>query len=92
VLEGIRICHRGYPNRIAFADFLARYHILWPSTNGQENGPGVCPRLGVERLCQGLGLSMERYQIGRTKVRSDKREVPKMEGNELINIKIANWK
>jgi hypothetical protein len=47
--------------------------------------------LGVERLCQGLGLSMERYQIGRTKVREgsggkSQKKVPKTEGNYLINL------
>merc|ERR1712212_458219 len=28
VLEGIRICRKGFPNRIAYADFKHRYKIL----------------------------------------------------------------
>merc|ERR1712168_1192030 len=28
VLEGIRICRKGFPNRIAYSDFRDRYNIL----------------------------------------------------------------
>ena len=30
VLEGIRICRKGYPNRIIYNDFRTRYVILAP--------------------------------------------------------------
>lgn len=32
VLEGIRICRQGFPNRILFQEFRQRYEILCPNT------------------------------------------------------------
>ena len=31
VLEGIRICRKGFPNRILYSDFKQRYFILAPN-------------------------------------------------------------
>lgn len=31
VLEGIRICRQGFPNRILFQEFRQRYEILTPN-------------------------------------------------------------
>ena len=33
VLEGIRICRLGFPNRILFQEFRQRYEILTPGLN-----------------------------------------------------------
>ena len=32
VLEGIRICRKGFPSRIPYADFKQRYQLLFPAT------------------------------------------------------------
>uniref|UniRef100_A0A1I7YZA2 Myosin motor domain-containing protein n=1 Tax=Steinernema glaseri TaxID=37863 RepID=A0A1I7YZA2_9BILA len=65
VLEGVRICRKGYPNRIPFLEFYTRYKLLagytfHPSTT-QENGM-------VEELCQAAQIPSDRYQLGVTKV------------------------
>ena len=31
VLEGIRICRQGFPNRISYAEFRQRYEVLCPN-------------------------------------------------------------
>ncbi|VDN28123.1 unnamed protein product [Cylicostephanus goldi] len=38
VLEGIRICRKGFPNRMTFADFRFRYAIL-AADQAAENDP-----------------------------------------------------
>uniref|UniRef100_A0A0N5A6A7 Myosin motor domain-containing protein n=1 Tax=Parastrongyloides trichosuri TaxID=131310 RepID=A0A0N5A6A7_PARTI len=56
VLEGIRICQRGYPNRIKFDDFIDRYKCLAIFDSA------------VEILCEYIPMDYEGYQIGLTKV------------------------
>ncbi|VDK27587.1 unnamed protein product [Gongylonema pulchrum] len=62
VLEGIRICRQGYPNRIPFDDFVARYRLLVPDA---QLGMG---RNAAERLCHAIDLDSTYVQIGKTKV------------------------
>jgi myosin heavy subunit len=64
VLEGIRICRRGYPNRIPFAEFLSRYRILSPNFD-IANGNSFST---VQSFCHNLGLDPDRFQIGKSKV------------------------
>ncbi|KAL0084675.1 P-loop containing nucleoside triphosphate hydrolase protein [Phycomyces blakesleeanus] len=66
VLEGIRICRKGFPNRLVFADFRKRYEILCPrqaSTNCFVDGRSAC-----QTLLDSLALDSEKYRIGNTKV------------------------
>ncbi|VDM92835.1 unnamed protein product, partial [Onchocerca ochengi] len=62
VLEGIRICRQGYPNRMRFDEFIERYHILISDT---DLGYG---RIAVQRICDTIDLDPALIQIGKTKV------------------------
>ncbi|VDM07809.1 unnamed protein product [Wuchereria bancrofti] len=62
VLEGIRICRQGYPNRMTFDEFIIRYRIL--ATN-IDLGYG---EIAVKRFCDATNLDSTSIQIGKTKV------------------------
>nr|QDH43405.1 myosin heavy chain II [Choanoeca flexa] len=65
VLEGIRICRKGFPNRILFQEFRQRYSILCPDAlpNGFTEG-----RKAAELMLTALALDENTYRIGTTKV------------------------
>ncbi|XP_064546697.1 myosin heavy chain, muscle isoform X5 [Drosophila montana] len=64
VLEGIRICRKGFPNRMVYPDFKMRYKIM-------------CPKLlqGVDKdkkatdiIIKFIDLPEDQYRLGNTKV------------------------
>ncbi|KAL2914326.1 class II myosin [Polyrhizophydium stewartii] len=65
VLEGIRICRAGFPNRVVFQDFRTRYELL---------APGVIPkgfmdgRKAAQLILEHLNLDKNQYRIGSSKV------------------------
>jgi myosin heavy subunit len=65
VLEGIRICRAGFPNRITFVDFRRRYETL---------APGVIPagfidaRKAANILLDALELDSDLFRVGKTKI------------------------
>ncbi|XP_074647185.1 uncharacterized protein LOC141903116 [Tubulanus polymorphus] len=65
VLEGIRICRQGFPNRIVFQEFKQRYEILVPGVipNGFMDGKKAC-----EQMILALELDQNLYRIGQSKV------------------------
>ncbi|KAK9752705.1 Myosin head (motor domain) [Popillia japonica] len=65
VLEGIRICRKGFPNRMVYPDFKLRYMILAPATMAAEKDPKEAARKCLEEV--GFGLDSESYRIGHTK-------------------------
>jgi len=65
VLEGIRICRQGFPNRIPFQEFRQRYEILTPGVipKGFMDGKKAC-----EKMIEILELDQNLYRIGQSKI------------------------
>ncbi|XP_039596967.1 myosin-10 isoform X3 [Polypterus senegalus] len=65
VLEGIRICRQGFPNRIVFQEFRQRYEILTPNAipKGFMDGKQAC-----ERMINALELDKNLYRVGQSKI------------------------
>uniref|UniRef100_A0A286ZPQ9 Myosin-6 n=1 Tax=Sus scrofa TaxID=9823 RepID=A0A286ZPQ9_PIG len=66
VLEGIRICRKGFPNRILYGDFRQRYRILNPAAIPE--GQFIDSRKGTEKLLGSLDIDHNQYKFGHTKV------------------------
>ncbi|XP_040437558.1 LOW QUALITY PROTEIN: myosin-7-like, partial [Falco naumanni] len=66
VLEGIRICRKGFPNRILYGDFRQRYRILNPAAIPE--GQFIDSRKGAEKLLGSLDVDHSQYKLGHTKV------------------------
>ncbi|KAI8638229.1 P-loop containing nucleoside triphosphate hydrolase protein [Parasitella parasitica] len=64
VLEGIRICRVGYPNRLLFKQFREQYKILAPDLIANERDH----RKACQMLLSTSQLGSDQFQIGRTKV------------------------
>ncbi|XP_019384155.1 PREDICTED: myosin-15 isoform X1 [Crocodylus porosus] len=66
VLEGIRICRKGFPNRVLYADFKQRYRILNPAAIPEDKF--VDSRKASEKLLSSLDIDHNQYRFGHTKV------------------------
>ncbi|XP_062142168.1 myosin heavy chain, muscle isoform X7 [Drosophila sulfurigaster albostrigata] len=64
VLEGIRICRKGFPNRMIYPDFKMRYMILAPAVMAAEK----LPKNAATKCLEAVGLDADLYRIGNTKV------------------------
>ncbi|CAF4907723.1 unnamed protein product [Pieris macdunnoughi] len=58
VLEGIRICRKGFPNRMVYPDFKLRYMILAPAIMQQEKDPKEAAR----KCLEAVNLDPDSYQ------------------------------
>merc|ERR1711997_813929 len=64
VLEGIRICMLGFPNRMLYPDFKSRYAIL----GAAEIASSSDNKVAVYALMDKIGFPREKFQLGHTKV------------------------
>ncbi|XP_025017704.1 myosin-7 isoform X3 [Tetranychus urticae] len=64
VLEGIRICRKGFPNRMGYPDFKQRYTILAPTAvpKGFVDAKQV-----AAKVTEAIQLEPENFRLGHTK-------------------------
>ncbi|MCP9264595.1 Myosin-4 [Dirofilaria immitis] len=67
VLEGIRICRKGYPNRMLYPDFKHRYAILAADAAKCEDEKVAATGI-TDFLCNNGKLNDEEFKMGSTKI------------------------
>merc|ERR1719357_1703415 len=88
VLEGIRICMRGFPNRMLYPDYKARYQIL----GAAEIASSGDNKVAVYALMDKISFDRERYRLGHTKVFFRAGALAKLEeARDEIVIKLVRW-
>ncbi|XP_046579110.1 LOW QUALITY PROTEIN: myosin heavy chain, striated muscle-like [Haliotis rubra] len=65
VLEGIRICRKGFPSRVVYSEFKQRYSILAPNAIPEGFVEG---KIVAGKILDALELSKDEYRLGNTKV------------------------
>merc|ERR1712136_345774 len=65
VLEGIRICMLGLPNKVPHADFMSRYSIIAPKTFADLAGDAKA--CAAKALVE-VGLDADEFRCGHTKI------------------------
>ncbi|XP_017691424.1 PREDICTED: myosin heavy chain, skeletal muscle, adult-like, partial [Lepidothrix coronata] len=66
VLEGIRICRKGFPNRVLYADFKQRYKVL--NASAIPEGQFIDSKKACEKLLGSIDIDHTQYKFGHTKV------------------------
>merc|ERR1712113_1069796 len=64
VLEGIRICRKGFPNRLQYPEFKQRYQIL----AAKKVAKIVDSKKATETIVTTIELDLNLYRIGHTKI------------------------
>ncbi|PIO53696.1 myosin head, partial [Teladorsagia circumcincta] len=68
VLEGIRICRKGFPNRTLHADFVQRYALLAAKEAKSDEDKKKCAEAIMSKLVNEGAVTEEMFRIGLTKV------------------------
>ncbi|CAJ0577888.1 unnamed protein product, partial [Mesorhabditis spiculigera] len=68
VLEGIRICRKGFPNRMLHPDFVHRYAIMAASEAKSDSDPKKCAGAVMQRMIKEGYVTDENFKLGATKV------------------------
>merc|ERR1712190_107078 len=88
VLEGIRICMRGFPNRMLYPDFKSRYQILGAAEIASSNDN----KTAVYALLDKIEFSREKYRLGHTKVFFRAGALAALEeARDNIVLKLVRW-
>ncbi|XP_075626621.1 myosin heavy chain, skeletal muscle, adult-like [Balearica regulorum gibbericeps] len=66
VLEGIRICRKGFPSRVLYADFKQRYRVL--NASAIPEGQFMDSKKASEKLLASIDVDHTQYRFGHTKV------------------------
>uniref|UniRef100_A0A803Y7H2 Myosin motor domain-containing protein n=1 Tax=Meleagris gallopavo TaxID=9103 RepID=A0A803Y7H2_MELGA len=66
VLEGIRICRKGFPSRVLYADFKQRYKVL--NASAIPEGQFIDSKKASEKLLSSIDVDHTQYKFGHTKV------------------------
>ncbi|XP_074464081.1 myosin heavy chain, skeletal muscle, adult-like [Larus michahellis] len=66
VLEGIRICRKGFPSRVLYADFKQRYRVL--NISAIPDGQFMDSKKASEKLLSSIDVDHTQYRFGHTKV------------------------
>ncbi|KAI3359479.1 hypothetical protein L3Q82_013883, partial [Scortum barcoo] len=66
VLEGIRICRKGFPSRILYGDFRQRYRIL--NASAIPEGQFIDSKKASEKLLSSIDVDHAQYRFEYTKV------------------------
>merc|ERR1712018_834546 len=88
VLEGIRVCMLGYPNRIKYHDYKQRYMILGAS----ELATASNDKEGVFKLMAKIAFPPEKFQCGHTMVFFRAGALAALEeARDNIVLKLVRW-
>ncbi|CAJ0577863.1 unnamed protein product, partial [Mesorhabditis spiculigera] len=68
VLEGIRICRKGFPNRMMHPDFVHRYAIVAAEQAKSSTDPRKCADAIMGKLINEGHVTAENFNVGLTKV------------------------
>merc|ERR1719163_1861146 len=88
VLEGIRVCMLGFPNRIKYADYKQRYMIL----GAEALATAANNKVSVRALMEKIAFPPEKFQCGHTMVFFRAGALAALEeARDNIVLKLVRW-